>query len=102
MLVNPNLVEDVTSGRDKPHLICGQDSEVIIAGQAIDTCTGTHIFIVGLEPQAAAFYRASCTIGVPVKRSRKVLPSVILEDGVVLCGLLRLVIKGHNDPVVHI
>jgi len=69
MLVYPHLVEDITSGRDKPHLICCQDSEVIIAGQAIDSCTGTYVFIVSLEPQAAAFHRASCTIGVPVKRS---------------------------------
>ena len=30
------------------------------------------------------------------------MPSVILEDGVVLCRLLRLVIKSHNDAVVHI
>ena len=30
------------------------------------------------------------------------MPSVILEDGVVLCRLLRLVVKSHNDAAVQI
>ena len=30
------------------------------------------------------------------------MPSVILEDGVVLRRLLRLVVKSHNDAVVDI
>ena len=84
MLVNPDPIEDVAPVGDKPHLVRCLDSKVIIPGEAVDACAGAHIFIVDLEPQAATFDRVCRTIRVSVKRSCKVLPIAILEDGVVV------------------
>ena len=82
MLVYSHSAEYVASRGDEPHLISDRYYEIVITSLTI--YDGVSCFDICHEPQTTTFSSSCSTICVPIDRSSKVLPGVILEQTVVL------------------